>query len=114
MLLLRGEVVTASGGQRVGPPVPSGNEQQNGNENRVRRKEKRYLAVRKTQHPGDSRRQVIASTSGQNPDYRAEREPRLLIRLGASVEFQFAIRLYLVHCLHHSSHSIGPKLRETV
>ena len=43
MLLLRGEVVTASGGQRERPPLASGDEKQNGNENRVRRKEKRYL-----------------------------------------------------------------------
>jgi hypothetical protein len=80
MLLLRSEVMTASGGQRVGPPVPSGDEKQNGNENRVRRKEKRDLAVRKTQHPGDARRQVVASSTGQNPDYRAERGLRLLNR----------------------------------
>ena len=74
MRLLRGEEMTASGGQRVGPPVPGGDEQQNGNEDRVRGKEKRYLAVGKTQHPGDSRRQVVASGTGQNPEHRAERE----------------------------------------
>ena len=48
ILLLRGEVVTASGGQRVGPPVPGGDEQQDGNEDRVRRKEQGYLAVGKS------------------------------------------------------------------
>ncbi len=95
MRLLRGEVVTANGGQRVGPPVPGGDEQQNGNEDRVRRKEKGYLAVGKSQHPGGSRRQIIASTAGQNLEYRAEREPRL------------------PHCLHHSSHSIRSELGET-
>ena len=88
MLLLRGEVVTARGGQHVGPPVPSGDEKQNGNENRVRRKEKRYLAVRKTQHPGDARRQVVASSTGQNPDYRAERGLRLLNRPSGSFGIQ--------------------------
>ena len=60
--LLRGEVVTASGGQRVGPPVPRGDEQQNGNEDRVRRKEQRDLAVGKRQHPRGSRRQIVASS----------------------------------------------------
>ncbi len=100
MLLLRGEVVTASGGQRVGPPVPSGDEKQNGNENRVRRKEKRYLAVRKTQHPGDARRQVVASSTGQNLDYRAERGLRLLNR-PSGIGIQVRHRFCLPHCLHH-------------
>ena len=73
MLLLRGEVVTASGGQRVGPPVPGRDEQQDGNEDRVRRKEKRYLAVGKTQRPGGPRRQVVltriqTTVRGENPD----------------------------------------------
>ena len=77
ILLLRGEVVSASGGQRVSPPVPGGDEQQNGNEDGVRRKEQGDLAVGKSQRPGGSRRQVIAGTGGQNPEYRAERELRL-------------------------------------
>ena len=93
MRLLRGEVVTASGGQRVGPPVPGGDEQQNGNEDRVRRKEKGYLAVGKTQHPGGSRRQIIASTSWPESGIPCGERTRLLIRPGVSVEFQFAIRL---------------------
>ena len=38
MLLLRGDEVRNHGGQRVGPPVPRGHEQQNGNQHRVRRK----------------------------------------------------------------------------
>ena len=40
--------MTASGGQRVGPPVPGGDEQQNGNKDRVRRKEEGDLAVGET------------------------------------------------------------------
>jgi hypothetical protein len=58
----------------------------------VRKKEKGYLAVGKSQHPGGSRRQIVARTSGQNPEYRAEREPGLLVRPGVSAECQFATR----------------------
>jgi hypothetical protein len=60
MRLLRGEEMTAGSGQHIGPPVPRGDKQQNGNEDRVRGEEKRYLAVGKTQHPGGLRRQVVA------------------------------------------------------
>ena len=75
MRLLRGDKMTASGGERVGPPMPGGDKQQDGNKNRVRGKKKRYLAVGETKRPRDSRRQIVASGTGQNPEHRAEKEP---------------------------------------
>ena len=82
MRLLRGDEMTARGGERVGPPVPGGDEQQDGNKNRVRGKEKRYLAVGETKHPRDSRRQIVAGGTGQNPEHRAERNPACSIGRG--------------------------------
>ena len=110
--LLRGDEMTAGGGQRVGPPVPGGDEQQNGDEDRVRRKEERDLAVGKTEHPGDPRRQVVASAGGQNREHRAQREPGPRLRPGATAGPRLAIRPCLPRCLHHSIHSMLLQLRE--
>ena len=73
--LLRGDEVSASRGQYVCPPMPGRHEQQHGDENRVRRKEQRDLAVGEAQQPGQSRRQVIAGRTRQHLSQRAEVSP---------------------------------------
>ena len=108
MLLLGGKEVAACGDQRVGPPVPGGNKQENGNEDCVRRKEERDLAVRESQQPGDSCRQVITNSSGEDPGQGPEGKPGAFVFPGATAEFQVDCPL---HCVHHSSHAIASRLR---
>lgn len=95
MSLLRGDEVTASGGERVGPPMPGGDEQQNGNKDRVGREKERYLAVGEAKGPRDSRRQIVASGTGENPEHRAEKERCSFLSPGAGMEFQFGIHFSL-------------------
>src|SRR5436190_21519634 len=95
MHLLCRDEMTASGGERVSPPMPGGDEQQDGNKHRVGWEKKRYLAVGETKLPRDSRRQIVASGTGQNPEHRAEREFCSFLPPGAGVEFQFGIHFSL-------------------
>ena len=98
MRLLRGEEVTASGGQRIGPPVPGGDEQQNGDEDRVRRKEEGDLAVGKTSAPRrfaspDNSRHAVArirnTVRRENPGCSSGRVPAW----NAGPPFAFACRI---------------------
>ena len=94
--LLGRQEMSAGGGEHVGPPVPGGDEQQDGEQNRVRRKEERDLAVGEAKRPGDLRGDVIADGARQDaatacgamprrsvPLVRRSSEPRTYhIRLG--------------------------------
>ncbi len=91
MRLLRGDEMTARGGERVGPPMPGRGEQQDGNKDRVRREKKRDLAVGKTKHPRDARRQIVARGTGQNAEHRTEEERCSLALPSAGVEIQLRI-----------------------
>ena len=74
--LLRREEMGAGGRENIEPPLPRRNQQQDGDENGVRWKEERDLAVREAQLPSDARGQIIASGAGQNPDCGANKERR--------------------------------------
>ena len=65
--------MSAGGGEDVGPPVPSGDEQQDGKKNRVRGKKERDFAVGETKGPGDLRGDVIADGARQDAGHRAEK-----------------------------------------
>jgi hypothetical protein len=96
MRLLRGDEMTAHGGENVGPPMPGGDEQQNGNQNRVGRKEERYLAVGETKRPRNLRCQIVANTAGQNPEHRAAKEPGSFLPPGTGVEFLFGVHFWFM------------------
>ena len=55
-------------GERVCPPVPGWDEQQHRNENCVRGKEQRNLAIGNTNFPGELRGQIVTNSGGQNPE----------------------------------------------
>ena len=73
--LLGRHKMSTGGGEHVGPPVPNGDEQQDAEQNRVRRKKERDLAVGERQRPGDLRGDVIADGARQDEPHRAERCP---------------------------------------
>lgn len=63
----------ALGGEYVGPPVPSGDEQKNRKKNRVRGKKERDFAVGEARGPGDLRRDIILNGAGEDTAQRAEK-----------------------------------------
>ena len=73
--LLGGQKMSAGGGEYVGPPVPSGDEQQDAKQNGLRRKKEGDFAVGERQRPGDLRGDVIAEGARQDVACRAERCP---------------------------------------
>ena len=73
--LLGRQEMSADGGEYVGPPVPGGDEQQDAEQNRVRGKEERDLAVGERQRPCDLRGSVVADGARQDVAHRAERCP---------------------------------------
>ena len=75
MRLLGRQKMSARGGEYVGPPLPGGDEQQDGNKNRVRGKKERDFAVGETKRPGDLRGDVIANGARQDVAHRAEKCP---------------------------------------
>ena len=90
--LLRRQKMRAGGGEHVGPPVPRGDEQQDGEENRLRGKKERDLAVGECQRPGDLRGDVIAEGARQDEARRAERCPGVTsLRFGVYPSREFAI-----------------------
>src|SRR4051812_24090845 len=58
-------------GKNVGPPVPCRRQQQNRDENGVRRKEKRHFAIGKAKSPRDPRRSIVSDGRQEN----LERDP---------------------------------------
>ena len=64
--LLGRQEMSAGGREHVGPPVPGGDEQQDGKEDRVRGKKEGDLAVGETKRPGDLRGDVIADGARQD------------------------------------------------
>ena len=87
--LLRRNEMHARGGQQVGPPLPRRDQQQDGNEDRVRREEQRDLAVGEAHGPGETGRQVVERRGGQHRGHRVRREHRMLAAAGAIVEGGF-------------------------
>jgi hypothetical protein len=71
--LLGSEKMGALGGEYVGPPVPSGDEQKNRKKNRVRGKKERDFAVGEARGPGDLRRDIILNGAGEDTAQRAEK-----------------------------------------
>jgi hypothetical protein len=71
--LLGSEKMGALGGEYVGPPVPSGDEQKNRKKNRVRGKKERDFAVGEARGPGDLRRDIITNGAGEDTAQRAEK-----------------------------------------
>ena len=69
--LLRGDEMSEDCGQSVGPPVPHRHQQQNNDQNSVRRKKKRNFAIGKTKGPGNLCRHIIGDASEEN----LERDP---------------------------------------
>ena len=83
--------MSARGCESICPPLPGGNEQQNGNENRVRRKKERDLAVGETKRPGDLRGDVIANGAGQDAARGAEKCAGASLWFGDHLRFEFPL-----------------------
>ena len=95
MRLLGGDEMTASGGEHVSPPMPGGDQEQDGNKNRMGRKEKRYLAIRETKRPRDLRRQVVASGAGENPEHACGDGALFVPPPSAVMKIQLGIHFWL-------------------
>src|SRR4051794_31870703 len=72
--------MSTRGGKRVGPPVPARDEQQDGNEDRVRGEKQGNLGVGETKEPSHPRGDVIANRASQDAPRAAERSSRTLSR----------------------------------
>jgi hypothetical protein len=92
--LLGGDKMRARGGQRVGPPVPRGDQQQDGNKGRVRGEEEGDFAVGETEGPRDPRGDVIASGAGQDAARRTEKCPAACRLPGIRRSRRLAVRLF--------------------
>src|SRR5215218_163478 len=95
--------MSARGGERVGPPVPSVNEQQDGNKDRVRGKKEGDFAVGETKDPGDPRGSVIADSASQDPARGAGECPGACPWSGVRRGSKFAIRRRFAPCIGHLS-----------
>ena len=73
--LLGSQEMSADGREQVGPPVPGGDEQQDGEQNRVRGEEEGDFAVGEAKRPGHLRGDVVADGARQDAPQRAERCP---------------------------------------
>ena len=92
--------MSARGGECVGPPLPSGDEQQNGNKNRVRGKKERDFAVGETKGPGDLRGDVIANGVARTQHTRAEKCPGgASLWSGVHPSREFAIQQLFTLCI---------------
>ena len=103
--LLRRQKMSARGGECIGPPLPSGDEQQNGNKNRVRGKKERDFAVGETKGPGDLRGDVIANGGREDEAHRAEKCAGASLWFGDHLRFEFPLgrRFTLPPCTHRVS-----------
>ena len=101
--LLGRQKMSARGGEHVGPPVPGGDEQQDGKQDRVRRKKEGDFAVGETKGPGDLRGDVIANGAGQDASTRCGEMPRSVpLRSGVRPSREFAIQQLFTLCIDQS------------
>ena len=105
MRLLSRQKMSARGGECIGPPLPGGDEQQNGNKNRVRGKKERDFAVGETKGPGDLRGDVIANGARQDEARGAEKCAGASLWFGDHLRFEFPLgrRFTLPPCTHRVS-----------
>ena len=82
--------------------MPSGDEQQNGNKNRVRGKKERDFAVGETKGPGDLRGDVIANGGRQDAAHRAEKCAGASLWFGVHPSCEFAIQQLFTLCIDQS------------
>src|SRR6185503_19941998 len=97
--------MSARGSECICPPLPGGDEQQNGNKNRVRGEKERDFAVGETKGPGDLRGDVIANGAGQDAASGAEKcaGPSLWFDDHLLFEFPLGQRFTLPQSTHRVS-----------